>query len=258
MKGNMLCSVRFCMMLVLVSLAHAQTTRWEALGNGLFSPAPIINAIVPIGNDVYVGGVFTRAGNVSAPMIARWSWTERRWYDVGGSVNSNVNALELAVQGSDTLLFVGGNFELAGTAPCDNLAVWNTGTQQWECVTDSVRGVGLAVYVSALFLDGDQLYVGGTFRSINGIPMSGLAVYNVRTRTWRALGNFEQRGDTLMGDPGIVKILKVDSSLYVMGYFTHVDSIPVQGMARYDVRTQRWDSVPGARFLVTSDGGPVP
>ncbi|MCX7937288.1 MAG: hypothetical protein N2971_06230, partial [Chlorobi bacterium] len=253
MKSDVLWSVRFSMVLVLASFAHAQTTRWEALGNGLYSPVPTIEAIVPVGNDVYVGGVFTRAGNVSASMIARWSWADRRWYDVGGSVNSNVQTLRLAVQGSDTLLFVGGSFERVGTAPCDRLAIWNLRTQQWECLTDSVRAAGWGGAVFDLYLDGERLYVGGTFRSINGIPMSGMAVYNLRTRTWQALGNFEERRDTVVRSGGISKVLKVDSSLYVIGFFTHVDGIPAQGMARYDVRTQRWDSVPGARFLVTDD-----
>ncbi len=59
----------------IVVTCHAQqNTRWEAMGNGLYSPLPYIYAVTAVGSDVFVGGIITRAGNLAVNNIARWNW----------------------------------------------------------------------------------------------------------------------------------------------------------------------------------------
>jgi hypothetical protein len=234
-----------------VVLATAQpTTRWQALGSGLYSPVPLIYSIVPMGENLYVGGVFFRAGGMDISMIARWNWTDRRWYALGAGVDGNVHAILPIVRDGDTLLVVGGIFENAGDNPCQSLAAWNTRTQQWECFASNISG-GLQV-VFSLYRDGDDLYVCGSFDSIENVAASGLAKYNLRTRSWQGLGRFEQLDDSLFGGPAIDAVVKVGESLYAIGGFTHVDGKRAVGIARYDLQTQQWDSVPGAHFKVSS------
>lgn len=241
------------LVLVLAGLAITSEvvaqTRWIALGRGLYSPLPIINAVVPLGKDVYVGGAISRAGTTPVSMIARWSWVQRDWTSLDGGVNSNVSTILPIIEGSDTLLYIGGFFSVAGNSPCQGLAVWNPSTRRWECVIYSLGG-GDAKQVATLLRDKSQLYVGGTFSSINRMPASCLAVYDLSSRQWRALGRFEQRDDTLYGDPLVKCMVKIGDTLYVGGGFTHVNGIRAVGIALYNVETQRWDSVPGARFVV--------
>lgn len=245
------CAVSTLALLVATISVFGQTsTRWSALGTGLFSRFPLIYSIVPLGDNVYVGGIIERAGGVSASMIARWNWADQRWYALGGGVNSNVFAIVPIIRGSDTVLAVGGAFDFVdGNIPCSNLALWNTRSQQWECLVDSLGGTD-AKRITGLYYDEQKLYVCGYFSSINGIPSSGLATYDFETQSWQSLGFFEQRDDSLVGEPLINGVVRVGHELYAYGAFTHVDGIRSVGMARYDLQSHRWDSVPGARFKV--------
>lgn len=233
-------------------------TRWHALGRGLYAPIPIVNAIVPLGNNVFVGGAISRAGTIPVSMIARWDWNQREWMSLDGGVNSNVSTILPIIEGTDTLLYIGGFFSAAGNSPCQGLAAWDPSSRRWECIIDNLGGNEYAKEIATLLHDRNLLYVGGTFSSINRTPASSLAVYDLSSRQWRAVGHFEQRDDTLYGDPFVRCMVKLGDTLYVGGGFTHVNGIRAVGIARYHVLTQHWDSVPGARFVVSAYNSILP
>lgn len=243
--------------LVFPSLAQ-QNTRWQALGSGLYTPFPYIYTILPLGSDVYVGGIIFRAGGIDVGNIARWNWKDQRWYTLGSGANSNVYAIAPIIRGGDTLLVVGGAFDRVGSVPCEGVATWNPKTQQWDCLTSSFVGADVkGVY--GFYTDGDHLYVSGSYDSINGIPATGLVRYNLQTGEWQPLGHFEQRKspDTL-GPQLVQQILRIGSKLYAIGWFTHVDSIPAEAIAQYDLVTGKWDSIPGARFFLDAYNAVIP
>lgn len=243
---------------LLVPCLAQQPTRWQALGSGLYTPFPYIYSILPLGNDVYVGGIIFRAGGIEVGNIARWSWQDQRWYALGDGANSNVYAIAPLVRGGDTLVLVGGTFDRVGSVPCEGVAVWNQKTQQWDCLTSSFVGADFK-RVNSFYRDGDFLYVCGSYDSINGIPATGLVRYNLQTGEWQPLGYFEQRKspDTL-GPQAIMQVLRIGSKLYAIGWFTHVDSIPAEAIAQYDLVTGKWDSIPGARFFLDAYNAVIP
>jgi hypothetical protein len=227
------------------------------MGNGLYSPLPYIYSILPLGSDVYVGGIIFRAGGIDVGNIARWSWKDQRWYALGSGANSNVYAIAPIIRGGDTVLVVGGTFDRVGSVPCEGVATWNPKTQQWDCLASSLRG-GSAKRIASFYRDGDQLYVCGVFDSIGGIPASCLARYDLRTRQWQAFGQFEQRDDPNFGPPLVQQVVRIGTSLYAIGAFTHVDSIRSVCIARYDLTTGKWESIPNSNFIVDGYNGVLP
>ncbi|MCX7019384.1 MAG: hypothetical protein NTY46_10455, partial [Candidatus Sumerlaeota bacterium] len=105
---------------------------WSALGSGMGDPYNVyyrVCALAVSGSDLYVGGDFTRAGEVSANRIAKWNGSS--WSALGSGMGyypfwheycwtSWVYAL--AVSGSD--LYVGGDFGTAGGKPSSCIARW--------------------------------------------------------------------------------------------------------------------------------------
>ncbi|NOT63613.1 MAG: hypothetical protein HOP19_25660, partial [Acidobacteria bacterium] len=149
----------------------AQTTScgnfaWDARFNGEQGVNGIVLAIAqaPTG-EVFVGGRFTRAGNVNANNIAYWHPTGGwRAFEqgngqngVGGVAFAEVTAL--AVSGET--VYVGGRFTQAGGLPANNVASW-TYRNGWQALAgnggNGVGGTG-APQVYALALDKEDVYV---------------------------------------------------------------------------------------------------
>lgn len=255
-------NVRFLVLLtlyamILVTCSAQQNTRWQALGTGLYSALPYINTISVIGTDVYVGGIIQQAGGKPVRNIARWSWADGNWYALGEGANSNVYATLPIVRGGDTVLLVGGSFEQVGTVLCQGVAMWNPRQARWECLIDSLGG-GMEKRVVNFLKDGNFLYICGTFSSIGGISASGLVRYDLQSGQLAALGAFEQREDTTFGPPHVQSVVRIGNSLYAVGFFTHVNSIRSVGIARYDLATGKWDSVPGSHFVLNDYNAVLP
>src|SRR5262249_42019723 len=107
---------------VVNGIAKWDGSTWSALGlgmGGITSPhVPCVSALAVSGSNVYVGGVFTTAGDSMVNGIAKWDGSI--WSPLGSGLNGGVYAL--AVSGSD--LYVGGSFTTAGDSPATNIAKW--------------------------------------------------------------------------------------------------------------------------------------
>src|SRR5262245_54109383 len=104
-----------------------------------------VNAIVTIGNALYVGGDFTLAGGIAATNIAMWDGA--RWSALGIGLNGSVNAM--ATDGN--ILYAGGGFTSAGGVNVNGIAKWD-GTR-WSTLGNG-QPVGRAVFSSVLCIDG--------------------------------------------------------------------------------------------------------
>ena len=111
-------------------LARWTTNGWDAVGGGLNGP---VQAIVVVGNDVYVGGTFTQAGGVTVNNIARWDGAS--WHALGAGLPGTPPASApyefigagvvntLATDGTN--IFAGGTFTSAGSVPAQYAAFWD-------------------------------------------------------------------------------------------------------------------------------------
>ena len=175
-----------------------------------------------VANDVlYVGGGYSTIGGETradlAAVTASTGVVDAAW-TCNTSSSNYVETLALDVE--NDILYVGGNISyLAGVSRKDLAAVTaSTGVlvSAWTCNTP---GAGI-VYVLALDVANDRLYVGGAFTAIGGQTRADLAAVTASTGVVDAAWTC----NTASGD---VRALAVDSSadrLYVGGTFTNIDS----------------------------------
>lgn len=175
------------------SISKWDGSAWRPLSNGVNDN---INCVTVDGNNVYIGGKFTRAGNLTMNRIAKWDGN--KWDSLGSGFAAG-EVYAIAVMGNK--VYAGGS--IAGNG-INNLAEWN-GTS-W---TNVGNGVSNSVY--ALAVKNNELYVGGSFYQAGGIVCNNIAKWN--GSVWSPLG---------LGTNDQVYAIAVasDGNIYVGGRFT--------------------------------------
>jgi trimeric autotransporter adhesin len=168
------------------------TGRWRPLGNASANGTnDHVFAIRVIGNTVYVGGRFSRAGNAAIEAIARVDVVTGTWSPVGNPLASGGTVFALLAVNND--LYVGGDFNTIGGVPANNIAKWNGSA--W-----STLSMGLNSQVRALANIGNRIFAGGEF-TLAGNVTGTIDVNRVAEwtgTTWSALGTgFATAADTL-------------------------------------------------------------
>ncbi len=186
--------------------------------------------LLPIGNDLYVGGSFSsyweytygNGGTGSGAVlnsIAKWngtSWSALR----GGMTYSAVSAF--ATIGSD--LYAGGWFSsnpqrsLVDGVSANKIARWN-GFAWSKLGTDHLNSK-----VSALLSIGNTLYAGGYFTAAGSSNLNYIATWD--GSAWESLGG---------GTNNIVKAIKaIGSDIYAAGSFTSAGGSPANYIAKWN------------------------
>lgn len=152
---------------------QVSSSGWHALGAGLNDD---VRTIVKLGNDIYVGGLFTNAGgNEFADYIARWDGSN--WHPLGTGLNHWVSSI--AIHNGE--LYVGGNFrDAGGNLNADYIARWDGSS--WN----ALQG-GLNYLVQEITVDGDDIYIGGQFSDAGGIVEADKIV-RWTDNGWHAMG----------------------------------------------------------------------
>lgn len=156
-----------------ISVNHI--ARWDKITN-TWSPLPgpsfngvngNVNAIAVCGNDIFVGGDFTRLGNESTPAnrIAKWNSVSGTWTTLACGTSNGVNmpVRALASYGND--IYIGGDFTKLGDSTIVNrITKWNISTCCWSTLTEG-GSVGVNGSVNALTVNTieGKLYAGGAF-----------------------------------------------------------------------------------------------
>jgi hypothetical protein len=188
------------------------TGNWSALGSngagdGAFPSTTYMGALAFSGANLYVGGSFTDVNNggvvlTAADNVAKWDSLTGNWSALGsngaggGSISGTVYSL--LVDGSD--VYVGGEFtdvnnNGAVITQADYIAKWNAQTGSWSALGSNGGSNGpLNTYPTALFMNGTNLYVGGSFRNVNNngvlLPSADcLAKWDTLTGNWSAIGS---------------------------------------------------------------------
>ncbi|MBS1795409.1 MAG: carboxypeptidase regulatory-like domain-containing protein [Acidobacteria bacterium] len=214
------------------------TRTWSALAAGGLDNT--VTSLAVIGDDLYVGGVFTQTfdGSVTLNRVARYNLTTNSWSPLShNGLNSVVSAL--AVKDND--LYVGGFFARTFDSAVTNLnriARYDVTTGTWSPLANN----GLNSTVETLAVTGDDLYAGGSFSRTadNSTDLFFIARYDLLSGTWLPLAD--------EGLNNAVKKLAIsDGRVVVHGNFlrTHDNFIDLNRIAAYDPAGETWTEIGG-------------
>lgn len=152
-------------------------TVWSALGSGVSGTVNALAVFDPDGDgplpaSLYVGGVFSGAGDGAASNIARWDGAS--WSAAGQASNEVVALAVLPLQiGGPISLIAGGWFTSIGGIGAARVAAF-------DGVTWAALGAGLGgpfPVIAQSIARFDSLYVGGIYTSAGGIKAHGLSCW---------------------------------------------------------------------------------
>lgn len=115
-------------------------------------------------------------------------------------------------------------------------------SQLWDSLSSGLNRPPRVAYADTVT---DKLYVGGTFTSVGGKNIWGIASWD--GTSWDSLGSgIDQYPSGPFPPREPWAITRFGSYLYVSGGFSHAGTIFTNAIARWDGTV--WDSVPGTRF----------
>ncbi len=228
---------------------YSTTSRaWNLVGTetseGTSGP---VYAMAWVGDDLYVGGRFNRAGTTDANGVAKWNSRTNAWSALGTGVRNDVDewpflvpygGIVHALAATPEGLFVGGEFDEAGGKSIHNMARWNYDASEWTfpCRIQEEEPNGP---VFALLAVDTIVYVGGSFSQLGTIQAANVASINVVGGHFQALGT---------GTNSVVRALAWhQGALFAGGEFTNAGGVSVQHIAR-------WNSVAWSGLNAGLDG----
>jgi RHS repeat-associated protein len=205
------------------SLNSGLLTSWPSA-----SPNQVVTDIVPTDDSVYLAGSFTSFGGTSHGGLASVK-------TVGGALmdwdpRPNGSVLAMAAEGGS--LYVGGRFSqfsgVSGTPQRSGLACFKDGTfdTSWDPAPNGT--------VEALATDGTNVFVGGLFSTISGVPRSGLATLDPTTGVASLFHPEIGWSNSYVGADAPRVIHASLAHVYVGGDFYSVGSHADMGLARFD------------------------
>jgi hypothetical protein len=216
------------------AIARWNGQTWSELGGGLGEVATTFGlqriglSSVVLGDDLFVSGLFSTAGNVQANNIARWDGSA--WHDLAGGMTrtDTVRPIvdDLTVYNGE-LVAVGG-FTFAGGVPANLVARWDGAS--WHAFGSGIGGSSpFTDRVQAAITFQGKLIVGGSFTTAGGQPAANIAAWN--GTDWETLGSGisgQINNTTVYG------LCVYGDELIVAGSFTSAGGTPASGLARWN------------------------
>lgn len=182
--------------------------QWKSLGSGAGGPPyPGIDVIHLTGEDVYIGGYFTKAGGLDANYIAKWDGV--RWNSLGGGMNSEVYAINTIYD----KLYIGGKF--TSFIHNDNSYISKTTIEHYSATSN----------LKVLNPKNNQTYSSGSNINIRWEIDNQISYVKIEYSTdfgnsWSliinnyssALGNFNWVTPQLFTDNAVIKITNVNNN----------------------------------------------
>jgi len=194
-------------------------TNWSNALGELSGGLCVIYDVGFLRNDIYVAGVFSRAGGLSSPGLAKWNGSD--WSSIGFA------GAALALVSDGTNLYVGGSFTNAGGVLNTNIARYD-GTNWYSMGGGIGYYNSLGSYVYVLELHNGQLYAGGIFTNAGSIAATNVAVWD--GSSWSSLG-----AGSANGVNNQVSALAFQGDvLYVGGSFSVAGGVSANGIASWD------------------------
>jgi len=170
------------------------------------------------------------ADNYSVPDGAK----NVKWDDAFNAGNKSLDAPVNAIAPNGSVVFVGGDFIRAGDkSNANHIALWDTVAKSWRTLGTGVNGS-----VKSIAVDGQYIYVAGSFTTAGSVAANNIACWDTVAQTWSALGS---------GVNGSINTVSASgSSVYVGGSFATTAGVPaitLNNVAKYDTTGHNWTSL---------------
>jgi hypothetical protein len=209
-----------------LNIARWNGSTWSPLGTGLKGNASDypVTALAFLGTNLYATGNFTNAGGITATHVAKWNGSA--WSSIG-----TLNSMgDRAVSNSGSIYFCG-EFNLAnGTIIGNHVIRWD-GTNWHGVAGKSAQGTHVFVY--ALGLANDGLYMGGLFAAAGATPASRVARWD--GTNWYAPG--AGLTGSFAGNLDVRAIKARNSDVYIGGDFSGAGAVSCTNIARWNGTT---------------------
>ncbi len=127
--------------------------------------------------------------------------------DMAGGFNGPV--ITLAVDPSTQLIYAGGSFTSSTIGnPCSGIAVYINGIAGWDWIG---LGNGVNGQVNSILIHNNKLYAGGYFTSAGSVLVSNVAIYDLASQQWQAMGSL---------DSTVYALAVYNNEIYAGGKFT--------------------------------------
>lgn len=222
---------------------------WSSLMSpGAWPDQPVLAAAVDTAGNLYVGGGFTKIGELPVNYVAKWDGST--WSALGGQIGQGDSHVVRSLHCIGNDVYVGGNFTTAGGVTVNNVARWD-GTA-WHALGAGTNGLVLTLEEWR-----GELYAGGRFSHAGGISVNQIARWN--GVSWSALaGGVSKAVNTYYTLPTHVQCLQAaGDKLYVGGLFSSAGGVEAFSLAQWD--GSQWRAVGGFRGRwMALGGGPAP
>ena len=217
------------------SASHPLDTNWRSYiyDKQAWELGPV-HKILTKNNKLFASGMFGMRFYDSLHFNGIAQLKDSLWVPLGSGTSAGIRGFFPVVNDmtlKDSLLYVGGSFDSAGTQKAYNLAYYNTNSETWSGIGDSIFGG-----VLSLQLKDNDLFVAGSFDSLkianDTVPFNYIAKWT--GSSWDSLGaglNGTVYNMTLKGN-----------ELFVVGEFDTAGTAKANNIAIWNDSTNTWSA----------------
>lgn len=153
---------------------------------------------------------FVYVKNINTDGVAEWAETngftidELAWIQPGYPAQFNVEDMDgglngpvmtIAVDPSTEMIYAGGSFTGSTIGnPCNGIAMYINGIAGWDWIG---LGAGVNGQVNSILIHNNKLYAGGSFSSAGSVSASNIAIFDLATQQWQAMGSLDSTVNAL-------------------------------------------------------------
>lgn len=187
-------------------------------GQGISSLYRLVNELMEYQGGVIVAGNFSSVGPLK-DLTGLAFWDGQEWEDLGLRLHPNAQKEIRALKRIGNKLWVGGNINGFGNSLSKGIGVFDLVTKTWTTFGTGLSGSSSPM-VNAIEVFQGEVYIGGSFSSIDGVAANHLAKWN--GANWSAVASFP----TAYSDAVDAIYNQGDSLLYIGGQINSLNNDP--------------------------------